>query len=153
MGLISRVSSRTYRLSCKNNKNNRLQKIQQCPPNSLSPTPPSSSKTKAWTSPPTTCRLWSKLPEFPLNHSGLVSSKKPCLQSTSLNSSPTSDPVSALPLLVALLKLLLRRNLRKKNLKKSPILIWVLICLDKKIQIAKRRNRFILETTFLLLYF
>merc|ERR1712115_520142 len=116
-----------------------FKKTQQWPPNSLSPTPPSSSKTKAWTSPPTTCPLWSKLPEFPLNHSGLVSSKKLCLQSTLLNSSPTSDPVSALPLLlaelpllVALLKLLLLRKLRRKKLRKSPILIWVLICLDKQ---------------------
>merc|ERR1712115_398840 len=100
-----------------------FKKTQQWPPNSLSPTPPSSSKTKAWTSPPTTCPLWSKLPEFPLNHSGLVSSKRPCLQSTLLNSSPTSDPVSALLLLL---------KLRRKNLKKSPILIWVLICLDKQ---------------------
>merc|ERR1711976_32523 len=130
MGLISRVSSRTYRkLDCSFAKTTSVtfEQNSKCL-NSLAPTPLSSSKTKVSKSPPITSKKSSKLLAFQLTHSGQVSLPQLLALATSVNSSPTSDPVWVQVVLPLLLKK--KPKKRKKNPKLSPTPTWVLISLD-----------------------
>merc|ERR1712066_572675 len=117
MGLISRVSSRTYR-----NTNTQPKK---CPVNKHAPTPPSSFKMKVSKSLLITSKSSSKPLVYQLNHSGQVFSLKLSPVAMSLNSLPTLVQVAVL------LKKHQKKKLRKKSLKKNPTPIWVLICLVK----------------------
>merc|ERR1711934_961956 len=123
MGLISRVSSRTYR--------NNPQNQQKCP-NKHAPTQPSSFKMKVSKSLLITSKSSSKPLVFQSNHSGQDFSPKLSPVAMSLNLLPTLVQVSVLLLPVVLLKKHQKKKPRKKNLNpKLPTPIWVLICLDK----------------------
>merc|ERR1712051_330578 len=129
MGLISRVSSRTYR--------NNPKPKQKCP-NKHAPTQPSSFKMKVSKSLLITSKSSSKPLVFQSNHSGQDFSPKLSPVAMSLNLLPTLVQVSVLlQLLVVLLPVVLlkkhqKKKPRKKNLNpKLPTPIWVLICLDK----------------------
>merc|ERR1712001_373897 len=134
MGLISRVSSRTYR--------NLPQPPESIPikwlPNKHAPTPLSSSRTRAWKSAPITSKSLSRPPAFRSSHSGLVSLQRLLRAATLPTLSPTSAVVSAVehqlleaPPLEALPRRHLRKKRRRRKAKKSPTPTWALTSLDK----------------------